>query len=152
MSTAFPLYGPDPENVPPQAAFGAPPGAGYPYAYGPQPVVYQSDKSKVVAAVLAWFLGGIGVHDFYLGQNRFGYYHLSAAIGGVVLYLCGAAVAALGISLELTALTVLGVLVGAVGLMTLAANQIWQIVEFILILVGKPGGRYSVDGLGRPLR
>jgi len=25
-------------------------------------------KSKVVAAILAWFLGGFGVHRFYLGQ------------------------------------------------------------------------------------
>jgi len=32
----------------------------------PQPVV--GTKSKVVAFVLAWLLGGFGIHKFYLGR------------------------------------------------------------------------------------
>lgn len=34
-----------------------------------QPVYVEqkSDKSKVVAALLAWFLGCLGIHNFYLG-------------------------------------------------------------------------------------
>ena len=29
-------------------------------------------KSKLTAVLLAFFLGGIGVHDFYLGYNKYG--------------------------------------------------------------------------------
>jgi len=29
-------------------------------------------KSKLVAVLLAFFLGGFGVHDFYLGYNKYG--------------------------------------------------------------------------------
>jgi TM2 domain-containing membrane protein YozV len=33
-------------------------------------------KSKVVAALLAFFLGGIGIHRFYLGQMGLGIMYL----------------------------------------------------------------------------
>ena len=29
-------------------------------------------KSKLVAVLLAFFLGGIGIHDFYLGYTKYG--------------------------------------------------------------------------------
>ncbi|MBR5479433.1 MAG: TM2 domain-containing protein [Clostridia bacterium] len=29
-------------------------------------------KSKLTAVLLAFFLGGIGIHDFYLGYNKYG--------------------------------------------------------------------------------
>ncbi len=29
-----------------------------------------SSKSRAVAALLAWFLGGLGVHNFYLGNKK----------------------------------------------------------------------------------
>ena len=38
-------------------------------------------KSKLVAVLLAFFLGGIGVHDFYLGYTKYG-------IIKIVLTLC----------------------------------------------------------------
>ncbi len=37
-----------------------------------QPVAKVGQKSKVVAALLALFLGGFGVHDFYLGYKKQG--------------------------------------------------------------------------------
>lgn len=37
------------------------------------------DKNRIVAALLAFFLGVFGVHKFYLGKNR----------AGVIMLLCG---------------------------------------------------------------
>lgn len=35
-------------------------------------VVGGEQKSKLVAVLLAFFLGSIGIHDFYLGYNKYG--------------------------------------------------------------------------------
>lgn len=35
-----------------------------------------SDKSRIVAALLALFLGGLGIHHFYLGNNKRGILYL----------------------------------------------------------------------------
>lgn len=84
------------------------------------PVV--SDKKKIVAALLAFFLGALGIHNFYLG-------HKKKAIIQLVLYIVGWATAAIGIGFVFT---------GAVG--------IWAFVEFIMILMGKID-----DAEGKPL-
>lgn len=42
-------------------------------------------KDKIVAAVLAFFLGGLGVHKFYLGKKNAGIIMLVASIGGIIL-------------------------------------------------------------------
>lgn len=36
------------------------------------PVAAGEQKSKLVAVLLAFFLGGIGIHDFYLGYTKYG--------------------------------------------------------------------------------
>jgi len=33
-------------------------------------------KSKFTTVVLAFFLGGLGIHRFYLGQNKLGLFYL----------------------------------------------------------------------------
>lgn len=38
--------------------------------------VATSSKSRIAAALLAFFLGGIGVHKFYLGRTRAGLLYL----------------------------------------------------------------------------
>jgi len=40
-----------------------------------------SGKSKVAAGLLAIFLGGLGIHKFYLGYNKAGVIMLIASIG-----------------------------------------------------------------------
>lgn len=43
----------------------------------------QGSKNKVVAALLAFFLGGIGVHKFYLGQMGMGVAYLLLCWTGI---------------------------------------------------------------------
>lgn len=62
------------QPIPPQAPYA-------PYAQPqPQPYTYASTpsytKSKVAAGLLALFLGGLGVHKFYLGQIGMGFLYL----------------------------------------------------------------------------
>ena len=40
-------------------------------------------KSKVTAILLAFFFGGIGIHKFYLGQNKVGLVYLLTFILGL---------------------------------------------------------------------
>lgn len=42
-------------------------------------------KNKIVAALLAFFLGGLGIHKFYLGRNGAGIIMLLASLFGIIL-------------------------------------------------------------------
>ena len=66
-----------------------------------------NEKSKTAAALLAIFLGGIGIHRYYLGYT--------------------------GIGITLTILWVLGFFIGITWVIT----SIWALVDFILILCDK---------------
>ena len=68
---------------------------------------YGPPKSKVAAALLAFFLGSLGIHRFYLGHTSTGIAMLATFLIGLVL--CG----------------VPSIIVG-----------IWAFVDFILILTG----------------
>lgn len=82
-----------------------------------------SDKSKVAAALLAFFLGMLGIHRFYLGR-----------IGsGAVMLIC----------------TVLGWLTAGIiiGFGLIAIVAIWDVIDFIRILCNS-----LVDAQGRKLK
>ncbi len=57
-----------------------------PFGYAPQQVqvvvVNQPYKSKVAAGLLAFFLGTLGIHRFYLGYNGIGIAQLLLGLGG----------------------------------------------------------------------
>ncbi|TCD53698.1 NINE protein [Alloscardovia theropitheci] len=79
-------------------------------------------KSKVLAAVLAFFLGGIGIHNFYLGKTT----------RGIIQLVMGT--------------------VGWILIVPPLISAVWGFVEFILILVAAPGTPYHQDGMGYELQ
>ena len=72
-----------------------------------------SPKSKGVAAVLAFFLGQLGIHRFYTGK--------------------------IGTGIVMIILTIIGyaTLHFIVGYFVLVALGLWILIDFIMILVGK---------------
>lgn len=82
-------------------------------------------KSKATAALLAFFLGGFGAHNFYLGYSLRG---------------------GLQLGLWVLSLVTIFFLIGGIGFFALG---IWVFIEFILILMGSGG--YETDAFGRPL-
>lgn len=71
-----------------------------------------SSKSKVVAALLCFFLGWLGVHRFYLGYTTIGIVQLVLTLVAFLTFIFG------------------------IGFFVLVGVEIWILVEFILILVG----------------
>lgn len=94
-------------------------------AYGQMNPALVRPKSHAAAALLAFFLGSLGAHNFYLGHNSRGVIQL-------VMWL-------------VSLLTVV-VAIGFVGLMVVG---IWAFIEFLLILFRS--GSYGFDSRGVPL-
>lgn len=82
-----------------------------------------SDKSKVAAALLSFFLGMLGIHRFYLGR--------------------------VGTGAAMLILTVLGWLTSGIviGFVFLFVVGIWDVIDFFRILFNSLG-----DAQGRKLR
>lgn len=105
---------------------------GYPQQYQQQPVPQNPNaKSRMVAALLAFFLTWVGAANFYLGykQKAIGQLVLGCLTG--VLYIPGAFFAPL---LIIPVLAMFGI-------------GIWAIVDFIYILTKKPPMDRDADGI-----
>jgi len=85
-------------------------------------------KSKITAAILAFFLGWIGIHSFYMHQKKKGFIQLAMGVIGYVAYIAGAISATSG-SGSISVLLIL-------GLLLLLGVSIWAFVDFIRILTG----------------
>ena len=86
------------------------------YVAVPPPVVMmEPQKSKTSAALLCFFLGGLGIHRFYTGQ------------------------AGLGIALLLQTLILVPLTLGIWALVVI----VWVIIDFILILTGSVTDKYG---------
>ncbi len=103
---------PNPAGVYPPTGYAAP--IGYAPVYPVVPVV-APPKSKAAAALLCFFLGGLGIHRFYTGQTG------------------------LGLAILLTSL-ILGPL--TLGLWYIV-TFVWLLVDFILILAGGVRDQYG---------
>ena len=88
-----------------------------------------SGKSKITAALLAFFLGGFGVHSFYMGNNKKGFIQLGITILGLALVIAGIASFATGATVTISG-TIL------IGYLLLFGVGIWAFVDFIRILTG----------------
>lgn len=77
---------------PPCAVNQGPQAEGQPYrqqvSYDAQPYAgYRSGKDHIVAGLLAIFLGGLGIHKFYLGYHSVGFIMLGVTILGSIFTL-----------------------------------------------------------------
>ena len=86
-------------------------------------------KSKTVAALLAFFLGGFGVYSFYMGQKKKGFIQLGLSLLGIGLIIAGASsyVSGVGQTVPVTFI---------IGYLLLLGVAIWAFVDFIRILTG----------------
>jgi TM2 domain-containing membrane protein YozV len=92
------------------------------------------EKSKIVAALLAFFLGFIGIHKFYLGKTKAGVIHIVLGIGGYVLLFIGMASAFAGAMAGSGGIGGLGVLLLIIGLLAVAVNGVICLIETIIYL------------------
>ena len=85
--------------------------------------VYYSDKSKLAALLLCFFLGTLGLHRIYIGRKQGGLLMLGLTVVGWIT-------SGLGIG----------------GVLTLIV-AIWAIVDLVTLCIGK-----LTDAQGRPLK
>jgi TM2 domain-containing membrane protein YozV len=93
-----------------------------------------SPKSRLVASLLAFFLGILGVHRFYVGRNETASVMLSFGIIGLII-------------LGLAAILSLNDGLLFWGLSFAAASGIWAFVDFVLAVTG-----HMKDGEGRLIK
>ena len=79
-----------------------------------------NQKSKLASALFAFLLGGVGVHDFYLGYTAKGIMH-------VAMYIIGVFLACFGI------IPYIGWLIALLGVILAIGNSVWAIIEGIMI-------------------
>lgn len=124
---APPIYGQDPYAVQPspyQQPYGSYGGYGM-YAHA------AATKSKPTAAVLAFFLGGFGAHNFYLGKKWLGLTHLVLGLGGFLIMVTAGNVLDTASSSE----EILPSFMLLLGFMMWLVNGLWAFIDFVIILV-----------------
>ncbi len=102
-----------------------------------------SSKSRAVAAILCFFFGGVGAHNFYVGKMGLGIMRIMLC--GFILASAAFANGAKSMILEsynrglisLSAANSEILVFSMPNYITTAANAIWTIVDFIMILLGK---------------
>ena len=91
-------------------------------------------KSKIVAALLAFFLGSLGIHKFYLGKTKAGVIHIALGVGGYVLLFIGMASAFAGAMAGSGGIGGLGLVLFIIGLLAVAVNGVICLIETVIYL------------------
>lgn len=113
----------------------------------PPPIPPRQPVSKRTAALLAFLLGWVGAHNFYLGQRTRGILHLLlfglsalgfVGLGGYTLFIIfWHSDLYLGHDMDGSQELILSAtMIGTLGL--LIANVLWAVIEGIIILVRPP--------------
>lgn len=102
-----------------------------------------SSKSRVVAALLAYFLGVFGVHRFYAGRVLSGVAMIALSVVAPAVGF-GAFVAAMFVGSDIAWWGFVFLFLGYGGLI---AVSVWWTIDFVVIVVGK-----FRDGQGRYVR
>lgn len=93
-------------------------------------------KTKITAAILAFFLGTLGVHSFYMGNKKKGFIQLGATVIGIALMVIGLANAVSTIDPITGTISKGSIGVALIGYILLAGVSIWAFIDFIRILTG----------------
>ena len=105
-------------------------------------------KSKVAAGLLAIFLGGYGVHNFYLGYYKKAVVQLCLVIFAYIMYFVSIFSMAFSAN-HMTEAGAVGFVIALLALLVIIIGVgIWAFVEGILIFCGK----INKDGKGRRLK
>jgi TM2 domain-containing membrane protein YozV len=100
------------------APAGAPPTGA---SYSPVAVGGISTKTRLVAALLCFFLGTFGAHRFYTGKT-------GSAVGQLLISVFGYIFQAIGLAVGAFAV---------IGTIMISAVGVWVLIDFIFILIGK---------------
>ncbi len=100
--------------------------------------VHKTDtgKSQLVAALLAFFLGTLGIHNFYLGYKKKGMTQLLISIVGYGMGIVGSILIAAGGASLNAGLVAIGSIVSTLGWLVVLGVGIWAFIDFIKILTG----------------
>ena len=134
--TTPPTPQPTPTSTPPAAPAPTPNPAPAP-ATPTTPIAPAGIKSATVAGLLGIFLGGVGAHNWYLGEKQKGIIHCCLAGGGLLLTIIIDFILPLTMS-TLTILELAGLfsILNAIITIVQIGNGIWALVEAIQILTG----------------
>ncbi|MEY8565264.1 TM2 domain-containing protein [Corynebacterium sp.] len=163
-----PLPGYPGQSTPPNeygqySQYGQPGAYGAAAAYPGHPAPPLSRKKKVVAALLAFFVGGTGAHNFYIGNKGRAIAQLVLLVVTWVLVIAGYGLVIAGAGTESVTgysgqsyyvdedpgMIIAGGIMAILGYLTMGGLWIWTMVEFIMILTTT--GRYGRDRDGYQL-
>ena len=115
---------------------------------------HSDGKSRIVGGLLGIFLGGLGVHNFYIGRTKRAIAQLLLTLilpfSFIVLFIVGIISGITGIyynpSME-RIMAGFSILV-MMGLLSVIASSVWAFIEAILLFCGAT----KTDGRGKPFR
>jgi len=90
-------------------------------------------KSRTILTILAWFLGTIGVHRFYVGKKGSGAVMVILSVLAWIFLAVGAATLVTDIMTGDTSFPILA----TIGYIMYGAVGLWNLIDFIMAIAGK---------------